>query len=113
MLDYRILKLDYGVSYGSETLKSPQNDSIPEIDLLVREAIQNSSDAALKEEGDSFDINFQIGTFSPRKLNQYLTAAESILNRRFPEELARFMEIRDTKTSGLTGSIKKSRNQRR
>ena len=108
MLDYRILELDYGVSYGSETLKSLQNDSIPEIDLLVREAIQNSSDAALKEEGDSFDINFQIGTFSPRKLNQYLTAAESILNRRFPEELARFMEIRDTKTSGLTGSIKKA-----
>ena len=52
MLDREILRTDYGVSYGSVTLKSLQNDNVPELDLLVREAIQNSSDAALMEEGN-------------------------------------------------------------
>lgn len=36
MLDCEILKTDYGVSYGSVTLKSLQNDNVPELDLLVR-----------------------------------------------------------------------------
>ena len=45
MLDSHILGMDYGRSYGSGSLKALQNDNLPEIDLLVREAIQNSSDA--------------------------------------------------------------------
>ena len=49
MLDYKILELNHSVSYGSVTLKSLQNDYVPELDLLVREAIQNSSDASLEE----------------------------------------------------------------
>ena len=48
LLDKKILELTQSVSYGSVTLKSLQNDNIPELDLLVREAIQNSSDASLK-----------------------------------------------------------------
>ena len=52
MLDYKILELNHSVSYGSVTLKSLQNDYVPELDLLVREAIQNSSDASLEEAGD-------------------------------------------------------------
>ena len=63
MLDREILKTNYGVSYGSVTLKSLQNDNIPELDLLVREAIQNSSDAALGEEGPSYAVNFQHSEF--------------------------------------------------
>ena len=54
LLDKKILELTQSVSYGSVTLKSLQNDNIPELDLLVREAIQNSSDASLKQDGDSF-----------------------------------------------------------
>ena len=47
MLDELIKTMDHGVSYGSGALKALQNDSLPDLDLLVREAIQNSSDAAL------------------------------------------------------------------
>lgn len=108
MLECHVLPIDYGVSYGSVTLKSLQNDNVPELDLLVREAIQNSSDASLKEPGDSFRVNFATGKFCPSKLNFFISDLESELNLRFPEQSADFMEIRDTKTAGLTGCIRKS-----
>lgn len=108
MLDCEILKTNYGVSYGSVTLKSLQNDNIPELDLLVREAIQNSSDASLSLPGESFTVNFSTGNFVPKELNELLTGIEADLNYRFPQTSAKYLEIRDIKTSGLTGVIKKS-----
>lgn len=108
MLDREILRTDYGVSYGSVTLKSLQNDNVPELDLLVREAIQNSSDAALMEEGKSYAVNFQSGKFVPARFNSLLYGIEDILNGRYPDQEADYLEIRDTKTSGLTGSIRKA-----
>ena len=107
MLDREILKTNYGVSYGSVTLKSLQNDNIPELDLLVREAIQNSSDAALGEVGPSYAVNFQYGSFTPAVFNSFLTDIENSLNIKYPIPSADFLEIRDTKTTGLTGCIRK------
>lgn len=108
MLERFILPIDYGVSYGSVTLKSLQNDNIPELDLLVREAIQNSSDASLKEDCPFFAVNFTTSTFCPAKFNFYMTDIEEYLNTRFPGDSAHFLEIRDMKTSGLTGYIRKA-----
>lgn len=68
MLDRRVLRTDYAVSYGSVTLKSLQNDNIPELDLLVRESIQNSSDASLGMPGQSYNVNFTTGKFTPNYL---------------------------------------------
>ena len=73
MLECHVLPIDYGVSYGSVTLKSLQNDNVPELDLLVREAIQNSSDASLREPGDSFKVNFTTGQFCPSKFNFFIS----------------------------------------
>lgn len=108
MLDREILKTDYAVSYGSVTLSSLQNDSVPDTDLLVREAIQNSSDAAIGLEGKFYRVGFQTGTFVPAALNTYLTGIEEYLNARYPSSIAEYIEIRDTCTSGLTGAIRKS-----
>lgn len=108
MFDYKILELDHGVSYGSVTLKSLQNDNIPQLDLLVRQAIQNSSDASLKESGDNFKVNFTTGRFVPKEFNSFMTALDAQLNEMFSGESADFLEIRDTKTSGLTGHIRKA-----
>ncbi len=108
MLDRHILTTDYGVSYGSVTLKSLQNDNIPELDLLVRESIQNSSDAALSMSGQSYCVNFSTGKFVPRDLNGFLTGIDAELDRRYSAPSADFLEIRDTGTSGLTGCVKKS-----
>lgn len=108
MLDRFILPIDYGVSYGSVTLKSLQNENVPELDLLVREAIQNSSDAALKQPGPAFAVNFTTKTFCPAQFNSYLTDIEDYLNDRFPWDSAHFLEIRDVMTWGLIGPTKKA-----
>ena len=106
LLDKKILELTQSVSYGSVTLKSLQNDNIPELDLLVREAIQNSSDASLKQDEDSFTVKFNTGFFNPAEFNTNLTGIESILDSMFPGDTAEFLEIRDTKTEGLTGPLR-------
>lgn len=108
MLDSHILGMDYGSSYGSGSLKALQNDNLPEIDLLVREAIQNSSDASLTEPGDSFGVNFNYKKFSPKLFNSFLGDVVDILNKRYPEDEADYVEIRDHKTSGLTGKVRRA-----
>ncbi len=108
MLDSHILGMDYGSSYGSGSLKALQNDNLPEIDLLIREAIQNSSDASLKEPGDSFGVSFNYKKFSPKHFNSILSDVEDILNKRYPEDEADYIEIRDRKTSGLTGKVRRA-----
>ena len=105
MLQSLILPMKIGVSYGSGALKALQNDNIPDLDLLVREAIQNSSDAAIGQPEDSCNINFTQGTFSPAAFNALLPDVGPILDRRFPNDIAEYLEIRDYKTSGLTGPI--------
>lgn len=105
MLQSLILPMKIGVSYGSGALKALQNDNIPDLDLLVREAIQNSSDAAIGQPEDSCNINFTQGTFFPAAFNALLPDVGPILDRRFPGDTAEYLEIRDYKTSGLTGPI--------
>ena len=112
MLDCEILKTEYAVSYGSVTLKSLQNENVPELDLLVREAIQNSSDASLSEYGKFFVVRFFTGGFEPKRLNAYMTKLETKLNKKFSGNKESFLEIRDTNTSGLTGCIKKEEIKR-
>lgn len=105
MFQSLILPMKIGVSYGSGALKALQNDNIPELDLLVREAIQNSSDAAINQPYNSCNINFTQGNFSPEAFNAMLPDICHILNRRYATETADYLEIRDYKTSGLTGPI--------
>ncbi len=106
MLDSCVLGTTYGSAYGSSVLKVMQNETLPTIDLLVREAIQNSSDASLHQDDDSFGVNFNYSSFCPRKLNSVLEKIGSILDKNYAQEEADFLEIRDYKTSGLTGSTR-------
>ena len=106
MLDSCILGTTINSSYGSGVLKALQNDNIPEVDLLVRESIQNSSDASLGEPKNFFNVNFNYNTFNPTRLNALLMDISEILDRRFPGEEADYLEIRDMQTSGLTGKTR-------
>ena len=106
MLDELIKTMDHGVSYGSGALKALQNDSLPDLDLLVREAIQNSSDAALGRSDERFDVNFNVGTFTPAIFNATMTSLMPILNKRYSIDKADYLEIRDMRTSGLTGPVR-------
>lgn len=106
MLDELIKTMDYGVSYGSGALKALQNDNLPVLDLLVREAIQNSSDAAIGVKGKRFDVKFNVRKFCPARFNKILRSLAPVLDNRHPEEQTEFLEIRDTRTSGLTGPVR-------
>lgn len=108
MLKSLILGMNHGISYGSGALKALQNDNFPELDLLVREAIQNSADAALGQDYPSIDVQFNRGSFNPRKLNRHFEDISEVLNRRYPQNEAVFIEVRDEKTSGLTGAVRLS-----
>ena len=111
-MDELIKTMDYGVSYGSGALKALQNDTLPELDLLVREAIQNSSDASLGINDERFDVNFNVGKFTPSALNAELSSLKQVLNERYPKDSADFLEIRDMRTSGLTGRVRLSEIER-
>ena len=88
MFQSLILPMKIGVSYGSGALKALQNDNIPELDLLVREAIQNSSDAAINQPEDSCNINFTQGSFSSEAFNALLPDIGHILNRRYGKAIS-------------------------
>ena len=82
MLHELIETIGHASSYGSGALKALQNESLPELDLLVREAVQNSSDAAIGIEEDSFAVNFTVGLFNSIKLNNMLGSLATVLNDR-------------------------------
>lgn len=68
MLERFVLPIDYGVSYGSVTLKSLQNDNVPELDLLVREAIQTVQMRRYKKLIRSLLLILQLAPFAPLNL---------------------------------------------
>ena len=89
--------------YGDVVLKSLQNDNIPELDLFIREAVQNSSDASLKTDKKNVSIDFTCRKFNCAALNKHMSGITEVLAKRFPYEEAIFIEARDTGTVGLTG----------
>lgn len=103
-MNIQIAEVSNMSQHGSSLLRSIQNNSTPLLDLLVRESIQNSLDAA-KPYSNSVDVTFEIGEFIPSSLNRFLEGSEQRLNKRFPQKKAEFISIRDSNTEGLTGKL--------
>lgn len=91
--------------YGSAFLKSLQTEKLPELDLLVRESIQNSSDASIGMRGKNFRIDYRFEKFDPKELLGHLGKVGDYLKADYASG-SYFLEIRDSKTSGLTGPYK-------
>lgn len=89
---------------GSTLLRSLQNNSEPILDILVRESIQNSLDAAKTKTG-AVSVEFLTGSFRKDSLNCVLETTEEHFNRRFPDSEYRYLAIRDSNTKGLTGKM--------
>lgn len=107
--DPKINEINYGVTYGSAVLKSLQNENMPRLDLLVREAVQNSSDAALgMTKKPFFCVDFRYGDFDTAAFNKTMACLTPMLDQRMAGKKSQFLEIRDTETSGLTGSYRLS-----
>lgn len=100
-----------GVYRGSAALRSMQNRHSSMLDLLVRESIQNSSDAARKKDDKVFWVNYTTNNFRCEEFSKFFNEGfASKLNSRFSGEQA-FLEIRDKQTEGLTGETQLSKRK--
>ena len=89
---------------GDAILRSLQNKSLPMIDLMVRESLQNSLDATLPK-AKITKVNFKINTFQSEELAFHLESLEDSLLEKYPGEQT-MIAICDKNTWGLTGDYK-------
>lgn len=91
---------------GSSLLRLIQNQSMPLLDLLVREAVQNSLDAT---NGNSpfVGVDISVGSFRSKELNKHFDEIHRALNNRFTDaQLYKYISVRDSETQGLTGPVR-------
>lgn len=111
-MEMKMLQLDPTANMGqvgSSVLRAIQNNSDPLIDLFIRESIQNSLDAGNKSISVPYvNVDFIVKKFNAKKLNHSLDGITDRLNKRFPDEYYKFVAVKDTNTTGLTGPLKRS-----
>lgn len=89
---------------GSSLLRIIQNNSMPVLDLLVRESVQNSLDAENRI-GDYVFVEFNTGKFNSRELSSELEGITEGLNKKFSNKDYEYIAIGDSNTVGLTGKL--------
>ncbi len=103
-MEIDVLKRSRFGTTGSSARKVIQNNSIPNLDLIIRESVQNSMDAAINDH-IPVNMNFITGDFYTRKLAGELQGISDPLIRKFPQEKSNFLAISDSNTVGLTGDL--------
>lgn len=88
---------------GKAILRSLQNDSLPIVDLVIRESFQNSLDATLPNESSTL-IDVSIKKIQTEKIAHYFEKISHTLIKRMPED-STLIAIRDSNTYGLTGEF--------
>ena len=89
---------------GQGLIRAIQNNNMPLLDLLVREAVQNSLDAARPKE-DVVQVDFGVKDFSASLLAAELEGITEALREDFPKRRYKYLYIRDRGTEGLTGPL--------
>ena len=63
-----VLRASSMTQSGKYLLRSIQNESMPKIDLLIRECLQNSLDAAVsRNKGEKVFVDIQVGSCETKK----------------------------------------------
>ena len=107
MMNIKLLKLGWMTTSGSSLLRMMQNASTPVLDLIVRESIQNSLDAAkptLNINNEKIHVNFNYDTFDSYKLANEFEGISAKLHE-LDNSNTKFLSISDTNTVGLTGNL--------
>lgn len=89
---------------GSSLLRLIQNQDMPLLDLLVREAVQNSLDAA--DDKPFVNVDISVTPFNAKALNKHLDGITDQINRRFPGSSYKSIIVKDSNTVGLTGPVR-------
>lgn len=89
---------------GSSLLRILQNQSMPLLDLFVRESIQNALDASLKGQKKVF-VDMFTDSFEPNELNSRLESIGPKFDKLYATSKISnsFIAIKDSNTTGLTG----------
>jgi hypothetical protein len=104
-MDIQVLGQERMSQTGSSLISLMQDKSIRKLDLLVREAVQNSLDASLdRSKNTRVEVDFVTGSFESRRFSSEFEYIESRLNARYPGEYYQFIAVRDSGTFGLTGT---------
>lgn len=109
-MNIEISLVDNGKPLASAYAKLYAAQSDPIVDIVVREAIQNSLDAGLgtnimAESKDYVAVEFSIRNFESKRLSEHLSGISKKLDDLYPQKEYPFLAIRDTYTSGLTGPL--------
>lgn len=94
---------------GKSLLRILQNETIPLIDLFVREGLQNSLDATLDDAKETI-VNIGAVEFDVNQLGCYLEGIGDTLAKRYNEHSPKAIYLSDKNTSGLTGAIRDEQN---
>lgn len=94
---------------GKAILRSIQNESIPVIDLVIRESFQNSLDASLDNVKETI-VKVNITEVNTKKVAHYFEGIEDSLKEKFPVS-SKVVSISDFNTSGLTGELQPKNKQ--
>ena len=109
-MDVEILS-EARMSQTGETLFGLMRNVLRPLDLLVRESIQNSLDAAIvKEKNEKVTVDFITGDFNSVQLSEHLGHLGSRIMEAYPGSSHRFISIRDKGTTGLTGGYDNERS---
>ena len=100
----RIKTSDYYSTSGSSVLKMMQNNSTPALDLIVRESVQNSLDAA-RPNASSVIVKFIYKDFNVELLADNFEKIGAEILKRYGKTKQKYLAIQDTNTVGLTGEI--------
>ena len=101
-MDIELYKAERLSQKGSSLRSMIMNKDMPVLDLLVRESLQNSLDAKDGKSHSKFvNVDFVIGSFNRKGLEKELKGVS--LDER-SEWGNRFIAIRDSHTTGLTGT---------
>lgn len=90
---------------GRSLLKLIQNNSTPNLDLLVRESLQNCLDAGDKEHA-CVNVKFIINETKTEDICAYFDGIKDSMIKKFGEQCS-YIAIKDSNTVGLTGPVRK------
>lgn len=92
---------------GKGILRSLQNDTLPLIDLLIRESIQNSLDAT-KKDAKSTKVDVGVSDFEVTLLANHLEGVTDLLKSNY-NKCEKAIYISDKNTIGLIGDVKEKK----